>query len=122
MTVYVDDVKHKLGTMIMCHMWADTEAELLAMADGIGVQRRWIQGHPTLSIGKAKSVSWLHFDISLQKKRRAISKGALLTDKYGPLEFLARLDVASGDRERVHYGQAKLDQIARCRALPKAAE
>jgi len=102
MSVYVDDIRHRFGNMIMCHMWADTEAELLAMADRIGVARRWIQKPP--------KASWVHFDIALAKKQRAINAGAILTDKYGPVEFLAR---QRGD-------QAKLDQIARVRALPGA--
>lgn len=101
MTVYVDDVRHRFGRMVMCHMWADSLDELLQMADRIGVQRKWLQQPP--------KASWVHFDIALVKKDIAISAGAVLTDKYGPLEFLAR---ASGN-------QKKLDQIAACRALPK---
>jgi hypothetical protein len=43
----------------------------------------------------------------------------VLTDKYGPLEHLARLDMRSGDPQRVARGEAKLQQIgeARARAL-----
>jgi hypothetical protein len=74
------------------------------MADRIGVQRKWLQQPP--------KASWVHFDIALSKKQLAIGAGAVLTDKYGPLEFLAR---QRGD-------QAKLDQIAVCRALPRAVE
>ena len=102
MTVYVDDVRHKFRHMTMCHMWADTLDELLAMARRIGVQRKWLQQPP--------KASWVHFDISLGKKDLAIAAGAVLTDKYGPLEFLAK---QSGN-------QAKLDQIAACRALKAA--
>jgi hypothetical protein len=54
--------------------------------------------------------SRVNFDISLGKKAEAIKAGAVLTDKYGPSEFSAKL---RGDRRR-------LDQIAACRALPKA--
>lgn len=88
--VYVDDVRHAFGRMVMCHMWADTEEELLQMADRIGVQRKWIQRPP--------KASWLHFDISLGKKALAIKEGAKLTDRYGPVEHVARL---RGDERKV---------------------
>jgi len=110
MTVYVDDVRHRFGRMI--NMWADTMAELCAMADRIGVAEKWLQQPP--------KASWAHFDISLRKKAEAIAAGAVLTDKYGPLEFLSKRAIASGDPKRVAAGLAKLEQIARCRALGRA--
>lgn len=107
MTVYVDDVVHMFGRMKMCHCWADTLEELLEMMEAIGVQRKWIQGHQALSVGPAKQASWVHFDISLGKKKLALERGAVLTDKYGPVEYVARL---RGDTK-------KLEQIAQCRQL-----
>jgi len=74
MTIYVDDVRHNFGCMVMCHMWqspSDDYGDLLAMADNIGVARKWIQGHPTLSFGKHRLTSWVHFDISLGAKEKA---------------------------------------------------
>ncbi|MBS7812298.1 DUF4031 domain-containing protein [Roseococcus pinisoli] len=97
MTVYVDDVRHQFGRMVMCHMWADSLEELLVMADAIGVQRKWLQVPP--------KASWVHFDIALSKKAQALKLGAVLTDKYGPLEHLAR---QKGD-------EAKLEQITQIR-------
>lgn len=85
----------------MCHMWADSLAELLTMADRIGVHQKWLQQPP--------KASWIHFDIALQKKSLALEHGAILTDKYGPVEFIAK---QKGD-------QKKLDTIAQCRALGK---
>jgi hypothetical protein len=111
MTVYVDDVKHKYGTMIMCHMWADTLDELFDMADKIGVNRKWLQQPP--------KASWVHFDIAVSKKRLAIAHGAVLTDRYGPLEHIARLHIASGDPTRVAYGQKQLTRIDYSRKLAK---
>ena len=83
MTVYVDDVVHRYRGMHMCHMWSPCLGELLRMADTIGVQRKWIQYPP--------SAFWVHFDISAGRKAKAIKAGAVLTDRYGPLEHVARL-------------------------------
>jgi hypothetical protein len=82
MTVYVDDVRHRFGRMVMCHMWSDSLDELFAMADRIGVARKWLQRPP--------KASWVHFDICLAMKEKALAAGAVLTDKYGPSEFIAR--------------------------------
>lgn len=68
MAVYVDDMRASYGRMVMCHMVADSEGELLAMADRIGVARRWHQ-YP----GTPKS----HFDIALSKRRLAVEHGAI---------------------------------------------
>ena len=68
MAVYVDNMRAKLGNMVMCHMVADTDDELHAMADRIGVSRRWHQAPP-----KHDS----HYDIALSKRRAAIDAGAI---------------------------------------------
>ena len=112
MTVYVDDVAHEFGRMKMCHLWADTLDELLTMVDRIGVHRKWIQGHPTLSFGKHRNASWVHFDISLGKKALAVAAGAVLTDQFGPLEFEAKRDLASDNPTRRERGQKRLERIA----------
>ncbi len=109
MTVYVDDANIPYRGMIMSHLWADTLPELLAMVDRIGVNRRWLQKPP--------KASWLHFDISHGKKLLAIRAGAVLTDKFGPVEHLAKLDIASGNPARVMRGRDKLEQVERSRAL-----
>jgi hypothetical protein len=68
MTVYVDEMMATFGRMKMSHMIADTEEELLAMADRIGVARRWRQGEP----GRDD-----HFDIALSKRALAVAAGAV---------------------------------------------
>ena len=82
MAVYVDDMRAQYGRMILCHMFADTTAELLAMADKIGVQRRWLQhaGEP----GRE------HFDIALSKRALALKAGALEASPDDLLHFLRR--------------------------------
>lgn len=121
MTCYVDDVRHSFGRMVMCHLWADEIEELLEMVDCIGVQRKWIQGHPELSFGKHRRASWVHFDISLGKKELALRAGAVLTDKYGPSEHVSRLRLLSDDPAVRARAQQMLDNIARCRAMVEAS-
>jgi hypothetical protein len=62
-TVYVDDMRASYGRMVMCHMVADTEEELHAMASQIGVALRWYQGD--------------HYDICLAKRDLAVRLGAV---------------------------------------------
>jgi hypothetical protein len=68
MAVYVDDMEAQFGRMKMCHMIADSDEELHAMAQKIGVQRKWHQAPP-----KHDS----HYDICLSKKAAAIAAGAI---------------------------------------------
>ncbi|MGJ5032249.1 DUF4031 domain-containing protein [Bradyrhizobium sp. HKCCYLS2038] len=117
MPVFVDDMQAPFGNMIMCHMWADSDAELLAMADKIGVQRKWIQGHPTLSLPRFRKASWIHFDIAKSKRALAVKNGAIETDRYGPLEHEAKLDLASGVAARVERGKKRLERIAGARMV-----
>lgn len=75
MSVYVDDMYKfqlgKFGRMKMSHMAADSTAELLAMADRIGVARRWIQRAGT---------DREHFDVCMSARARAVAAGAIETD------------------------------------------
>ncbi len=66
-SVYVDSMRAPFGRMVMCHMLADTRQELLAMADRIGVARRWIQ-----DAGTHRE----HIDVCLAKRALAIAHGA----------------------------------------------
>lgn len=68
MTVYVDDMRAPFGRMKMCHMIADSTEELLAMADRIGVRRKWLQKPGTHDE---------HFDIAMSKRRLAVAAGAV---------------------------------------------
>lgn len=68
MSVYVDDMGAGFGRMIMFHMIADSSQELLAMADKIGVARKWIQHSATYKE---------HFDICAAKRKLAVNAGAV---------------------------------------------
>lgn len=68
MAVYVDDMRAKFGRMVMCHMIADTDEELHAMAARIGVARKWHQ-----KAGTERS----HYDICLSMRAHAVQLGAI---------------------------------------------
>ena len=72
MTVYVDDMAAPYGRMVMFHMVADTDEELHAMADKIGVARRWHQ-----KAGTPHS----HYDICKAKRALAVRLGAVEIDR-----------------------------------------
>lgn len=115
MTVYVDDMRAPFGCMTMCHMWADTDEELLEMADAIGVARKWIQGHPVLSFGKHKRASWVHFDVSLGCRGLAVRYGAVETDRYGPLWHTALLQLRDPRPEVREKGARRAAMVMDCR-------
>ena len=86
MSVYVDRVKLGYGRMIMCHMVADTPDELHAMADRIGVARRWFQTPP--------KASFWHYDIAQSKRALAVAAGALDCDRNTFVEAVRRIRAA----------------------------
>jgi hypothetical protein len=60
-------MRASFGRMVMCHMIADTDEELHAMADRIGVARKWHQD----------TLSGSHYDIALSKRALAVKAGAV---------------------------------------------
>ena len=66
MSVYVDDVFIPFGRMRMCHMIADTEQELHAMAVLLGLRSEWFQDK-----------KYPHYDISKAKRAEAIRHGVI---------------------------------------------
>lgn len=79
MSVYVDNERMPYGRMLMCHMLADTEEELRAMATKIGVALCWHQ-YP----GTPKS----HFDICLSKRAKAVKLGAVEIERERLVEII----------------------------------
>lgn len=93
MAVYVDNATIAYGRMIMCHMVADTQAELLSMADKIQVQRKWLQQAGTYRE---------HFDISKDRRKLAVAAGAIEIDRRQLAVFLREKQAPSlTDREAV---------------------
>ncbi len=72
MPVYVDDMHlypaGQFGRMKMSHLLADSDEELHAMADKIGVARRWHQAPPRHDS---------HYDIAMSKRAQALAHGAV---------------------------------------------
>ena len=86
MPVYVDKPLHRYGRMVMCHMLADTTEELHAMADKIGIARRWFQGDARAP----------HYDICKSKRALAISNGAIEIDRREVVLLMRKLRAGRG--------------------------
>lgn len=85
MSVYVDSVFIGFGLMKMCHLVADTPAELHAMADKIGVSRKWFQDPKTMK------VSTPHYDVSKSKRELAIEAGAIVCERNAFVAHVRRI-------------------------------
>ena len=67
--VFVDDMGAPYGRMRMFHMIADTDEALHAMADAIGVARKWGQS--------PEKTSGSHYDVCQAKRALAVKLGAI---------------------------------------------
>lgn len=65
--IYVDTLKARFGRTKTCHLIADTDTELHAMAEKIGVARRWHQNPGNDS----------HYLLTAAKRSEAVAAGAL---------------------------------------------
>lgn len=131
MTVYVDDMRANFGRMVMCHMIATHDDELHAMADKIGVSRRWHQAPPRHDS---------HYDIALSKRALAVAAGAVevtwrelgamnsrrrVTGELGtPGDAIAWLEKYRSEkrRQRDPEGTAEDQQANSKRIMAKAAD
>ena len=109
MATYVDDMRAPFGRLIMCHLLADSDEELHAMADRIGVDRKWWQS--------PEKTSGSYYDIALSKRALAVKAGAI--------EITFRQAAAMNSRWRVtsELGEVRwrLDYSAAFRAVEDAA-
>lgn len=98
MSVYVDAPVNPLGRMMMCHMMADTPAELSAMALALGLDLRWFQAHSSAP----------HFDIAKSKRALAVAAGAIELDRREFVRMMKRVKqtwpVAGGGWALPHPG------------------
>lgn len=95
MAVYVDDHAAPYGRMVMHHMLADTDEELHAMADKIGVARRWHQN----------GMSGSHYDISKGKRDLAVEFGAIeITVRQAAMMARTRRHTGALGKPDPYYG------------------
>lgn len=80
MTVYVDNMRAPFGRMVMCHMLADTDDELHAMADRIGVARQF----------QKPGTPHANYDICLSKRALAVAAGAVEASKRDVYDLIVR--------------------------------
>lgn len=80
--VYVDDYKGCFRGMVMSHMFADTEAELDAMAKILGLKPSWKQ----ITNGRPP-----HYDVSASKRMEAIRHGAKAVTCFDMVRIVKRI-------------------------------
>lgn len=66
----MDKAEHRLGRMVMCHLIADTVAELHVFAQSIGAKRAWFQ-----------PLSSPHYDLPKFRRQLALASGAIELDR-----------------------------------------
>ena len=88
MSVYVDNGRNAYGRMLMSHMIADTLEELHAMADQVGLRRKWFQVH----------ASFPHYDLCQAKRALALQAGAVEVDRRGLVRTMRRLRASAAAR------------------------
>lgn len=94
MSVYVDDGRHPYGRLRMAHLIADSLEELHAMADRVGLERRWFQ----------HEASFPHYDLCRAKRARALDAGAIPVDRRGLARALRRIRAAAASRGLTPFG------------------
>ena len=96
MSVYVDSAENRLGRMVMCHMVADTPAELHTMALKIGLKYEWYQS--------PKKSSFPHYDLSLSRRVLAVKNGAKEISRRELGEFMKRYKASAGKNTWLSLG------------------
>jgi hypothetical protein len=81
MAIYVDDAKIKFRHMKMCHLIADSDAELMEFAGKLGLRPEW----------KHRD----HFDVCITKRQKAIDLGAIEISQH---ELARRVIVSRGKK------------------------
>lgn len=79
MAVYVDNAENAFGRMVMCHMLADTVAELHEFAERIGCKREWFQ-----------PLSRPHYDLSKTYRVAALRAGAVSLTRRELVDMMKR--------------------------------
>jgi hypothetical protein len=96
-TVYVDDafIPARVGriTSRWCHLFADTEDELHAFGERIGLRRSWYQvpkgpgGKGRAKPESLKAQMW-HYDVTEGRRAAAVAAGAVQVSRRGALAIM----------------------------------
>lgn len=88
-----------------CHMWADTDDELHALAAKIGMRRQWLQDQ-----GKGKL---RHYDLTPPKRAAAVKAGAIEAS-YEQLGEAVRAARIAYREALAAKAEQRRDVLARC--------
>lgn len=111
--VYVDDMAQQHGRYTLCHMVADTHAELLRMLEKLRVRRRWIQQPGTYRE---------HYDLSWPKRRDALERFGAVEVTQRQLAEIVRARRSSAGMARYYESWVVDDDWACAPGGPKHVE
>ena len=111
MSVYIDPLADNGWIMYSqqipnCHLIADLEEELHALADKIGLRRAWFQPRPRGSLSRS------HYDLTPSMRRRAVRAGAIELSREAFVEKIRGLAAAEIVAE-METGGAAGDEVPR---------
>jgi hypothetical protein len=84
-TVYVDNVLIPWRGGRWCHLTADTEPELHAFAQRLGLRREWFQ---TCHSKCTTPCPHWHYDVTVTKRALALRLGAQEIDRHGMVALI----------------------------------
>lgn len=88
MAVYVDDAIWPWRGDLWCHLMADTDEELHAFGERLGLKRIWLQHRPARP--------WLdHYDLPGYGRDQAIELGAIPVERREIVELIRRKRAAA---------------------------
>lgn len=99
MAIYVDSVRIEWRGRRWCHMVASSLEELHSFAGELGLRFEWFQ----------EKASYPHYDITLETRAIAISKGAIVADRFMLISAAKQLKLELIGKKSIEVSHSQLN-------------